>query len=81
MCETREELCDAVRDLRAVRTRLRGITIFLPAHPRRAKDREALARSSIECVLADSLEPAIRDLDATARLWREGGLGVLEDVE
>lgn len=61
--DVREEIRDVARDLEALRFRLLGVRASLPA-PRAAREEDAVAdvRSILECVLEDSLRPALRDL-------------------
>jgi hypothetical protein len=75
-----EEIRRIIRDLETIRTRLLEVHEDLPPPPREnatADDPEEVdvtteVRSVIECVLADSLRPAIRDLHAAAE-YRPGG--------
>jgi hypothetical protein len=70
----REELRDIVRTLEEVRSRLLGIQASLPLPPRELarlleddeEDVEIEIHSVIGCVLTDSIEPAIRDLQDAA---------------
>lgn len=66
-----------VEELNAIRSRLRGVHKTLPAPPQdpmlageeegeEEMDASTEMRSIIECVLSDSIEPAIRDLQAAA---------------
>lgn len=59
----REEIRDVARDLEALRFRLLGVRASLPA-PAERKEEDAVAdvRAVLECVLEDSLGPALRDL-------------------
>lgn len=61
--DVREEIRDVVRDLEALRFRLLGVRASLPV-PRAAREEDAVVdvRSLLECVLEDSLRPALRDL-------------------
>lgn len=65
----REQLRNIAAELEAIRFRLLGVHAVLPAPARGAGDEEGdvvTLRSVIECVLGDSLEPAIRDLRTAA---------------
>ena len=60
-----EEIRDVVRDLEALRFRLLGVRASLPAPAAEAEEeRDAVvdARSILDCVLTDSIGPALRDL-------------------
>lgn len=60
------DLRRAVRDLEAVRERLRAAIDSLPVDRRKVDDEPGSSsevRSILECILADSLDPAIRDLE------------------
>ena len=65
---------EAMEDLKKVRSRLRNIAAALPASPQEVlmdagdedPDVATEVRSIIECVLADQIEPAVRDLAAAA---------------
>jgi hypothetical protein len=65
---------DAMEDLKKVRSRLRNIAAALPASPQEAlmdagdedPDVATEVRAIIECVLADQIDPAVRDLGAAA---------------
>jgi hypothetical protein len=67
-------LRDIVRDLEAIRSRLleeiaRLTTPFQEADPSLGEEEMGLAtelRSTLECVLHDCLQPAIRDLSSAA---------------
>jgi methyl coenzyme M reductase alpha subunit len=65
------QLVDVVRQLQVLRFLLLGIAASLPA--RRAAEPEepqgvsARIRADIECVLADSIAPAIQSLERAAR--------------
>lgn len=82
MTETaaQEEIRRIARDLETIRTRLLEVHEDLPAPPREdpmvdeteEMDVATEVRSVIECVLADSIRPAIRDLQAAAE-YRPGG--------
>jgi len=75
-----EEIRRIARDLETICTRLLEVHEDLSPPPREdatADDPEEVdvtteVRSVIECVLADSLRPAIRDLQAAAE-YRPGG--------
>ncbi len=68
------ELRQAVEDLDAIRSRLATLHESLPESPEEAAmllgeeemDISAEVRSVIECVLADMIGPALRDLAAAA---------------
>lgn len=65
----REQLRAIAAELEAIRFRLLGVRAVLPAPAREAGEEEGevvTLRAVIECVLSDSLEPAIRDLRAGA---------------
>lgn len=70
-------LRDVVRDLEAIRSRLLEELARLPAQETAQSlgeeelDVATEVRSTIECVLHDSLQPAIRDLGAAAE-YRPG---------
>ena len=76
-----DELQEIVGKLKDIERRLRKIHQRLPApsdaetaqEPEGEQDVSTVIRSVIECVLADSLEPAMRDLQA-ASLYRVGSL-------
>ena len=75
-----EELREVLPDLKGIERRLRAIHGRLPAPSdaemeQEAEDEEDVSteiRSVIECVLADSLGPAIRDLEAASRYGVKG---------
>ncbi len=68
------EIGEAVRELKALKLRLSRVVESLPASPAETSplldvepaDPRTEIRSVVECVLNDSLDPAIRDLDAVA---------------
>jgi hypothetical protein len=62
----KEEIRDVVRGLEALRFRLVGVRASLPAATEEA-DPAADLRTIIDCVLTDSLNPAIRDLRKAAQ--------------
>ena len=70
----RERLRSAVGDLKDVEETLEGIAADLPVSLQETESQEdpetldepAELRAVIECVLTDSLRPAIRDLQAVA---------------
>jgi hypothetical protein len=71
----RRRLLQIVAELKAMRTRLREVVAILPAPPEGGRETDAeemdLAtevRSVVDCVLQDSLGPALRDLQAVADL-------------
>jgi len=76
------ELRQTVEELEAIRSRLSDLHERLPVSPEETAmltgeaemDFATEARSVIECVLADSLGPAIRDLAAVAS-YRPKGTG------
>lgn len=61
-----EEIRDVVRDLEALRLRLLGVRASLPAPAAEAEDEGKDAavdlRAVLDCVLADSIGPALQDL-------------------
>lgn len=70
--ETQEALRDVVEELKGIRSRLQELARALPVS---AEEDEMLeeepdvateVRSIIECVLADQIGPAVRDLDTAA---------------
>ena len=72
-----EQAREAVRDLKEVKLRLLGILESLPASTAEVAHLEEVdlkadlvteLRSVVQCVLKDSLEPAIGDLEDVARL-------------
>lgn len=75
-----EEVRDAVEALKGVRSRLRNIVAALPRSPQEDSmdageeepDVATEVRSILECVLADQIEPAVRDLAAAAEYRRKG---------
>jgi hypothetical protein len=77
------ELRRIVEELDAIRSRLTDVHARLPVPPAETAvhwgeeeaDAAAQIRSVIECVLADSLRPAIRDLAAAARFRPESEEG------
>lgn len=68
-------LPDILRNLKAVRSRLLEVLADLPKPPQdestllgeEEMDPVTELRSTIECVLNDSIQPAIHDLEAVAR--------------
>lgn len=61
----RAQIRIAVEELERVQVRLQGVAEELPPSPPETEEPvegEVALRSTIECVLADSLRPAIRDL-------------------
>jgi len=72
---TRTEVDDVVQKLKALRAHLLGLHDRLPVSPREdvmllgeeEPDFPTEARATIECVLHDQLEPAIRDLGKLAK--------------
>jgi hypothetical protein len=62
----RRQLRAVAEELETLQTRLQRVAATLPSPPREGTQPEAEAplRAVIECVLADSLEPAISDLRA-----------------
>jgi hypothetical protein len=78
----REQLRRISRDLEALRFRLLGVQASLPASPLEhdplreddAMDPATEIRTAIGCVLADRIDPALRDLQAAAapRLPEQG---------
>lgn len=69
-----EEIHDVIRSLEALRFRLVGVRASLPASGDEDKEADGATdlRTVIDCVLADSLGPAIRDLNK-AMAKRPGG--------
>ena len=75
-----EELREVLSDLKGIDRRLRAIHGRLPAPSDAEMEQEAEGeedvsteiRSVIECVLADSLGPAIRDLETVSRYEVKG---------
>ena len=60
-----EEIRDVVRDLEALRFRLVGVRASLPAPPAEGEEERDAAvdlRALLDCVLVDSIGPALRDL-------------------
>ncbi|HSK79790.1 MAG TPA: hypothetical protein VLQ45_25270 [Thermoanaerobaculia bacterium] len=60
-----EEIRDVVRDLEALRFRLVGVRASLPAPAAEGEEERDAAvdlRALLDCVLADSIGPALRDL-------------------
>ena len=55
--EVRREVLAVAEELKSLRYRLRGIQAELPE--------EDVMRAVLGCVVTDSVEPAIRDLEAT----------------
>lgn len=62
----RTQLREIAADLEALRFRLLGVHASLP--PDEEPSFSTGVRAALECILADSLEPAIRDLQAAAHL-------------
>lgn len=60
----REEIRDITRNLEALLFRLLGVRAILPAPVAKTREEEGAAdvRAVLECVLEDSLGPALRDL-------------------
>jgi hypothetical protein len=71
----KEEIRDVVRSLEALRFRLVGVRASLPAPTDEETDPAADLRTVIDCVLADSLGPAIRDLNKAMGERPGGGPG------
>ena len=64
-----------VENLKGIREKLRTLQESLPVPPDRGEDDMDTAtelRSVIDCVLVDSIDPAIRDLTAAAAYPRKG---------
>jgi chloramphenicol 3-O-phosphotransferase len=57
-----EEIRDVVRDLEALRFRLVGVRASLPGSAEEEEDAAVDLRAVLDCVLADSIGPALRDL-------------------
>jgi hypothetical protein len=80
--EIRKVLARDARDLELLTHRLRQLLARLPASASRSEaedlpdewDEAAALRAVLQCVLADRLEPAVRELQAAARpAFRNGG--------
>lgn len=77
------DLHKVLDELESVRLRLEFIREYLPVPADEAlmlvgevdMDEATEIRSVVECVLNDSLYPAIRDLQAVAALWPSSGGG------
>ena len=71
----REELRGLARDLESIRFRLWGVAAKLPGSEGEAEvaPDEPSVRSVIECVVADSITPAIEDLARASGEETEGG--------
>ncbi len=65
----KEQIREVAAELEAIRLRLLGVHVSLPApvEAGEEQDGEVTLRSIIQCILSDSLEPAIRDLQTAAR--------------
>lgn len=78
--EAQARVRGVVEELRAIRLRLEEIAAGLPVSPREAMmllgeeepDVVTELRSTIECVLADQIRPAIRDLTRAASYRPKG---------
>lgn len=69
------ELRKIAEDLKVVRERLRVVQESLPGAPDRGDDEMDIAtelRSVIDCVLVDSIGPALRDLLAAVAYTQKG---------
>ncbi|HEV2851315.1 MAG TPA: hypothetical protein VHC97_00770 [Thermoanaerobaculia bacterium] len=83
------DLHKVIDELESVRLRLEFIREYLPVPPDEAlmlvgeadMDEATEIRSVVECVLNDSLYPAIRDLQVVAALWPPPGGGDKEKKE
>ena len=64
--EIQVELRRLARDLGSIRFRLWGIAARAPETTGRETPEEPSVRSVIECVVADSINPAIEDLERAA---------------
>jgi len=64
----KEQLREIAVELEAIRLRLLSVHRSLPAPPESGEEQDdtVTLRPVIECVLSDSLEPAIRDLGKAA---------------
>lgn len=69
------EIREVLRELKRLKLRLSGVVASLPPSPAEASplldveptdDPKTAIRSVVECVVSDSLEPAIRDLERVA---------------
>lgn len=56
----REQISEIAADLEAIRFRLLGVHASLPPEGPAAR-----MRADLECILADAVEPALRDLRST----------------
>lgn len=75
--EVRKALARDARDLELFTHRLRQLLVRLPASTHRSEaddlpeegeaEGAALLRADLQCILADRLEPAVRELQAAAR--------------
>ena len=85
VADAQERILQVVKVLKASQTLLDGIHTGLPVSAREERmlegdedpDEPTEMRSVIECVLADCLGPAIRDLTSAARYRRAGKLASL----
>jgi signal transduction histidine kinase len=71
--EIREQILDIARRMRAAQYELRGLADSLPTASGEAdleeiEDEAAQLRSVIECIIADSLGPAIEGLEKAAQI-------------
>ncbi len=64
----KEQLREIAAELEAIRLRLLGVHVSLPvpAEPGEEQDDAVTLGSMIQCILSDSLEPAIQDLRTAA---------------
>jgi hypothetical protein len=75
------QIREVVRELKLLKLRLSGVVASLPASPAETSplldvepaDPRTEIRSVVECVMNDSLGPAIRDLDEVAGAPPEPG--------
>ena len=74
LAEARQQVRRIVDQLEAVRWQLRGLSLSLPKPPVEVSEMDLLGepdalrdlRATLECVLADSIRPAIDDLQAVS---------------
>jgi hypothetical protein len=73
VADARTRIAEIAVEIAALREELRGIAESLSTQPDAAdlaeetEDENSLLRSTIECILADSLEPAITNLERAAQ--------------
>jgi hypothetical protein len=76
----REQLLEISRELEAIRFRLLGVQASLPSSPAERDllreddemDTPTEIRSAIDCLLMDRIDPALRELQATASAGPRG---------